>query len=461
MGAGFYHRAGDCDHGPPMRAHEIVARLEAFQRRGPGTDAERRAANWLAGELEHPAREVRVEAFWARPNWAIAHAWHVALAIGGSLVSVTDAYVGIALLLVALLSIAADVAFGVSIGRRLTAERASQNVVARPRPAARTPSSPRPAVRLVVTANYDAGRAGLVYRDGLRGIGARVRAALPAAGPGWLGWLCIGFVWLLVIAILRAGGNQSTLLAIAQFVPTALLVLVVAALLELGTAGYGPAANDNGSGAAAAVALVRALDAAPPRYMDVELVLAGEGEGGGLGLRTHLRRPAPAQPDPRRARGHRLGRWRGRRPGRRELDRTNAAVLAFAPCGAGSLRWWTSDGSFLPLRYSRRLRQLCAQVSEHGDAGPHRGRGTTPAFNARAAGIPAIALGCLDARGVVPRSHRPDDTAALIDAAALDATVEFALILVDALDSFLAETAPAEPPRAQASARAVPSSADP
>lgn len=420
-----------------MRAHEIVARLEGFRGRGAGTDAERRAANWLAGELEHPARDVRVETFWCRPNWPLAHAWHVALAIAGSLISVADAPVGIALLLVALLSTAADALFGVSVGRRLTSERASQNVVARPR---RDPGTRPRAIRLIVTANYDAGRTGLAYRDRARRMAARLRSATSAAGPGWLGWLCLAFIWLLVVAVLRLGGGQSTGVAVAQFIATAALVLVEAALLELGTADYGPAANDNGTGAAAAAALVRALDAAPPGHMDVELVLTGAGDGDGLGLRSHLRRRRPDRP----------------------LDRTNAAVLALAACGAGDVHWWTSDGAFFPLRYSKRFRQLCAQISEHADARPNRGRGATPALPARMAGIPAIALGCLDADGLVPRSHQRDDTATNVAPAALDLTVEFALILIDALDAFLAKTEAQSPaPPTETTSHAIPTSADP
>jgi hypothetical protein len=412
-----------------MRAQKIVARLEGFSRRGPGTDAERRAANWLTGELEQAGREVRIEPFWCRPNWALAHAWHTTLAIAGSLASVSDAGVGMALLGVALLSIAADALFGVSLGRRLTRERASQNVVARPRP---WTDRAQKALDLVVTANYDAGRTGLAYRDRVRSASAWLRGATSNTSPGWLGWLCIGIAWLLAVAILRSKGDDSTALAVAQFLPTALLVLVVAALFELATADYGPAANDNGSGVALAVALIRALDAAPPRHMDVHLVLQGAGEGGGIGLRKHLRRRPQPNPAARSA-----GIRRKRR--KRKLDRTNAAVIALGACGRGQPRYWTSDGSLLPVRYSRRLRQLCGQIAADGRALPYRGRGDMPALPARIAGIPAIALGCLDGRGLVPRSHQPDDHADSVDQAALDATLEFALILVDALDSFLAQ----------------------
>jgi hypothetical protein len=78
-------------------------------------------------------------------------------------------------------------------------------------------------------------------------------------------------------------------------------------------------------------------------------------------------------------------------------------------------------------------------------------------------GIPAITLGCLDTRGTSPRSHQPDDVATAVDPTSLDATLEFGLILVDALDSFLATTqmqAQAAPP-SEAVAHAVPHPTEP
>jgi hypothetical protein len=54
---------GDCEDGRSMRPHEIAARLQDFRHRGPGTDAERRAANWLAQELAGAGGEVRIEPF--------------------------------------------------------------------------------------------------------------------------------------------------------------------------------------------------------------------------------------------------------------------------------------------------------------------------------------------------------------------------------------------------------------
>jgi hypothetical protein len=425
-----------------VRALEIASQLVAFERRGPGTDAERRAGRWLASELQDARREVRIEPFWCRPNWALAHAWHVLLALTGSLVSVSDARLGAGLLLLALLSLIADALLGASPGRRLTPERASQNVIAVPRSHSDRPPE---TVRLIVTANYDAGGTGLVYRNVFRIPAAWLRRATHGLAPGWLGWLCVGVAWLLVIAVLRYEGHHSTAVGVAQLVPTVGLVLAGALLVELGMARYGPAAGDNGSGAAVALAVVRALDAAPPRRLTVELVLYGAGEGGGIGLRKHLRNR------------------------RRELQSASAAVIGVAPCGEGQVRWWTSDGPLLPLRYSRRLRDLCDRIARDEGApdaafppsgnptdttaaaprgagppdatlapAPTRGRGATPAFPARTALLPAIAIGCLDSRGLAPRSHQSTDLPGALEPGSMDAAVEFALVLVDALDAFLA-----------------------
>src|SRR5436309_3450159 len=116
-----------------MRPLATIEALTGFQRRGPGTDAERRTARWLAGELIGQRHRVRLEPFWCRPNWALAHAWHVALALAGSLLSVSHPYLGGVLVALALVSVVADATTGFSPGRRLTPERASQNVIAAPR----------------------------------------------------------------------------------------------------------------------------------------------------------------------------------------------------------------------------------------------------------------------------------------------------------------------------------------
>lgn len=391
-----------------MAAADTAAGLAAFEGRAAGTDAERRAAIWLKSELSKARRDAQTETFWCRPNWALASAWHCALAIAGSLLMVHHAELGGALTLAALISILLDALTGISPGRRLTREHASQNVFS-PAPADRR-------VHLIVTANYDAGRTGLVYKDALRALTARLKKLTGGLTPGWLGWFCIELLWLLGVAVIRHGGSTGTWIGIVQLVPTVVLVLQLAALLELAIASSGPAANDNASGAATAIALVRALDASPPRNLGVELVLQGAGDGAMTGLRRHLR---------------------GRR---RELRRADTVVIGIGPCGAGAPCWWVSDGPLIPLRYMARLRNMAQKLSSRPAspaALPHRARGTSPAFPARTRFLPALTIGCVDRRDIAPRSHQQADVPDALDRSSMDALLQFGLALVDEIDADL------------------------
>lgn len=389
-----------------MEAIEIVEGLAGFADRGAGTDAERRAAAWLAAQI---SRDTEIETFWCRPNWALTHAVHAALAVAGSLGSLSSPVAGVAILAATLASVATDWLLNISVGRRLTREHASQNVLVSPTP---TPSE-KP-VRLILTANYDAGRAGLVFRGWLRRPAAWLHRALNPCVPGWLGWLAIANLWLLAIAILRLEGQTSHAVAAAQLPPTIALVIAFALLLDLATARWSPSVGDNATGVGVAVALAQALEIAPPQHLDIELVLTGAGDGDQLGFRRHLRE------------------HRGERTAR------NTVVVGLAACAAGTPRWWFSDGPLIPLRSARPLRDLARQISAdepHLQAKPHRGRGSTPALPARAAGIPAITLGCLEDKSFRPRTHQLGHSVAAIDTAALDAALQFALLLVDAIDS--------------------------
>jgi len=105
---------------------------------------------------------------------------------------------------------------------------------------------------------------------------------------------------------------------------------------------------------------------------------------------------------------------RPERGGERDAERRPRRTRTpdqIAACGAGRPSWWVSDGRLVPLRYANSLRALCDEI----EAAAHHGRGTTPALPARSAGLPAIAIGCLDSRGLAPRSHQQTDTPELID----------------------------------------------
>ena len=229
-------------------------------------------------------------------------------------------------------------------------------------------------------------------------------------------------MWLLVVAILRLEGSTGSLVGALQFVPTVALVLGLALLLEIATANYSPGAVDNASGSAVAMALASALDAGPPGVCPSSWSSRERAMSQAIGLRRYLR-----------AR-------------RKSLKAANTIVLGLAPCGSGSVRWFSSDGPLVPMRYLARLRALCAQLQD-AKAAPHRGRGTTPALPARARRLPAISIGCLDEHGLAANSHTARDTPEQLDAGALDATLQFGLMLVDAIDAYLAERSQATAPQ--------------
>jgi hypothetical protein len=377
-----------------MAADDILDGLSDFDGRIAGTDAERRAAVWLATALRSGTKRlgrVRLETFWCHPNWALAAAWHVGLALAASLVSVSTPKVGGAMLIVAIVSVILDAHTGRSPGRLLTPYRATQNVVVT------ASAGAEPPVTLLVTASLDSPRAGLIHRRSLRRLTAWLRSFAGPATPGWAGWLALTMALVLATAVARAGGSTGGAIGALQLVPTVGLVLALALLIDQASAGPAPATENAAVAAvAAAVALTRALTVAPPARARVELLLQGAGDSGALGLRRHLR-------------AH-------------QLTAPTAVILALDTTRTDRLGWWFSDGPLLPLRALAIIRRQAAIASE---ALPNRtpavihGRGAGPALPGLVRHIPTLQVG-----------SGPGD---------IDALVQFALQIVDAIDTALAE----------------------
>lgn len=392
--------SGDQRSDGPGEPLATVAALTAIGGRAPGTDAERRAARLLAAQLEALGREPDTETAWVRPQWALAHALALALAVAGSLLAGAAPWPGFALVLAATLALGLDLAGRPSPLRWATQRRATQNVVAPP-PAGRRP------VTLVLTASYDAGRTGLAGRRWARAAAGR----LPRPYLLVLGALALLAVFVAVRAL---DDTPPGWLGIAQVVPTALAAAGAAVLVDLALSPVGPAANDNATGTAAVLALAAALDRAPPEHLAVEVVLAGAGEGPALGMRAYVA-----------AR-------------RRSVAPESVAVLNLAACGRGELRWWTSDGPLLPLPFHPALIAACeraAMADPALGAAPFRGRGTSGARPARVARWPAITVGCVGPRGHPPGSHTLGDLPGEIDDAVIARTVEFCLAVIAELDA--------------------------
>ncbi len=372
-----------------------VRALCAFERRVPCSDAERRAAEWLAAELERRGHEAWVEPVWIRPQWALSLVLHAMLGVVASVVAVSAAAVGLGLALVAAVGLALEASGRTSPLRLAFRRRATQVVVTEP--------EDPDAVALMLCAGYDAPRRGLLFRDGFRRFAAR------GGGLGALGWLSLAALVVAAAAGARLGGVDALWLGVVQFVPTVALLVALAAAADFALSDVSDGASDPASGAAVALALHDELVARPPDELSACLLLVGASEGlPPTALRRHLKRERP--------------------------DPANAVVLEFGPCGAGA-----------PVLSTRHPQLKAAAAAAELPRAPLRHPSLARA--ARTLRLPTARLACRDERGITPRARQPSDTVDALDPVALDAAYEAGLDLVDALDEDVAaRRAPAGEP---------------
>src|SRR4051812_39697161 len=89
---------------------DVVEGLCGFDRRGSCTDAERRAALWLHGDLRRRGHEAWVETVWVRPQWWWSLGAHAAVGLAASIGSIAVPAAALAAAAVALVSYALEVA---------------------------------------------------------------------------------------------------------------------------------------------------------------------------------------------------------------------------------------------------------------------------------------------------------------------------------------------------------------
>ncbi|HET8975968.1 MAG TPA: M28 family peptidase [Solirubrobacterales bacterium] len=387
---------------------ELVRELCSFEGRGPGTDAERRAANMLAGRLRGLGRRAEVEPTYVHRQFALVHALHVAVAIAGSLIAVSQPAVGFALVLFAATSAYLDLNTRVYILRTLFFRRASQNVVS-PGP---NPAAP---LRLVLLAHYDAGRSGYVY--GERGRKLAERLSEPARlllGPFRLIFWG-GMVPLLPIIGARMAGVDGDWLSLIQLVPTILLIVAAFLLIDIALSETVPGAYDNASGVAAVLGAAARLRDEPPQNLDVWVVLTGGGESLSEGMRSWARR-------------HRAG-----------LDREHTLLVNVEGASYGTVHYRTTEGAVISYATDPELVELCealaaAEPDEGKRALPVRSPVVSDALAARVRRMRSVSIVGADGGLAPPWLHAHEDTPERIDAAALERTTAFVVALAGLID---------------------------
>jgi hypothetical protein len=382
-----------------MAPKQTIDRLVSFSGRGPGTEAEREAADYLAGELKTLGRDAEVEPIRVRTAYHLTHAIHAALGVIGSVVSVYVEALGAFIVLLAAVSMYLDLTARLHIVRLLMPRRPSQNVTSRgPKPDA-------PA-RVILTAHYDAARSGLLFWRPSRPPG-RVRRMLGRlAGPIDIVFWALAVLFPFTVARLFIG-EESTLFTAAQFLPTVILIAAVMLYVDIALSEVVPGASDNASGVAATLELARRLTEHPPQHLDVWVVFTGAKESLMLGMRQWMRDHAD------------------------DLDPRRMFFVNVDTVGQGSVRFVGQEGYVLISQHDARLVNLCDSI---GTATPLRLRFGTDGVIPLTRGFSAITVCCADEHDRLPHYHRHSDTPDQIDPEALDNAVDFTQKLIRGID---------------------------
>jgi acetylornithine deacetylase/succinyl-diaminopimelate desuccinylase-like protein len=260
---------------------ERVVRELASYERPSASEGERRAAEWLVGELQRVgAREVRIEierahgGYWWPLGLLNAGALGVAAAGRRRLAALTGA-IGAA-------AIYDDVSGGRLWFRRLLPRRPTYNVVAEL-------GDPRAERTVVFIAHHDAAHTGLVFHPALPRISMKLMPRVHAKANQSIPILFGVFLGPLVLALWGFTGLRA-LRGIGTFLATG----ATAAMADIGSRPVVQGANDNLSAVAVLVALAQALSERPPDGVRVILLSTGSEESFMEGMQGFIARHAAA-----------------------------------------------------------------------------------------------------------------------------------------------------------------------
>jgi Peptidase family M28 len=384
---------------------EVVRELCSFEGRGPGTDAERRAANMLAGRLRRIGRRAHIEPFFSHPQYAIVHLVHATIGVAGSLIALVEPAVGFTLVFLAAISTYLDLNTRFYLVRSLLFRRVSQNVVS---PGDR---SDAPA-RLVLMAHYDTARTGYIFSKAsnrIRRLPERIRLGLGSFRI----FFWAGLAPLLPILGARMAGLDPSWLSMLQAIPTIILIVAGFLLIDISLSDIVPGAYDNASGVAAALSAAEQLTTDPPANLDVWVVLAGSEESLCEGSRAFVR-------------SH-----------RQELDRQTARFLNIDSVSYGGVAYEISQGAVISLNHDPQLIELCEALSSAGaaEAKPIRHPLLDDALPPRVRRMRSITIRTTDAEGnLAPWHHTHDDVPERVDSEALTRATDFVVALARLLD---------------------------
>ena len=384
-----------------MSRHALIERVVrelASYERPSASDGERRAADWLAGELRSAGcRSVRVEEERGRGGYW----WPLGLLNAGSAVGALLGRRAAAIVGGAASAAVYDDVGGGKLWFRTGAlpNRATWNVVAE----AGDPEATR---TVVFIAHHDAAHSGLVFHPALPRKGmelmpelhARARQSVPIMYGVFLGPLLLALWGLLGRRWLKRSGMFFSLGA-------------TACMANIGASRVVPGANDNLSAVAVLVALAHELGENPPEGVRVILLSTGSEESFMEGMQGFGRRHFA------------------------ELPRDGTEFVCLECVGSPQLCVVEGEGMLRMRDYPERSREALARAGAAAGIELQRGLRTvaaTDALIALRAGYPTCTLGGVDETKFPSNYHWPSDIPDNLDWSSIDAAVEVSLQYVRA-----------------------------
>ncbi len=383
-----------------------VRTLESFGHRGSATDSEKRAADYLTGELQEAGLEVTLEAFPGSRSLGGRLLLHVVVAVVGVCGLWYSPTVTVVFGLIALVSLWAEQTTRV-VGLSIPLVRApSQNVTAR------IPSMATPRGRIILCGHYDTQRTGWIWA--VSRFLTPFSAQLPTLLKPPLISLQLTLVGQILVGFFAVGRAAVPFVTLAGGL---LLAIYAIYMLLLGNWAFGtfvPGAADNASGAAAVVTLAEAWRQNLNEDIEVVILLSGCEETGLLGAAAWLNR-------------HRA-----------EVAELPTVFLNLDGLGFGPPRFlgWEIPIVGWPAPYPRSLLNTAARVASEQSlacAGPHALPGPTDGLAFLARGVPGITVVGFREGYILPNYHEMQDTSDSMDFDAAWAGVEFARALMGQL----------------------------
>jgi Peptidase family M28 len=353
------------------RLRATVEHLASFDRPS-ASDGERRAAEWIRGELGALGVPARVEEESAVGSMAIP----LALLSGAGVLAALGGRRLAPLGLLAAAGIVDDVSGGPQVFRRLLKHRTTYNVVGEA-------GDPDAEETLVFVAHHDAAQGGLIYRPELTRLVADTF-------PGWYAQQTTSPQMLRLVA---AGPALAAIPRLRKLG----LVLSAGSLLAFGdiaTRTVVPGANDNLTAVAVLLELARLLREQPVEGVRVLLVSTGSEESFMEGMRGWIRRHGPS------------------------LDRERTRVIVLETLGSPELILLEGEGMIWMTDYDLEVRDFIAAAAQ--DAGAPLRRGlklgfATDALSALRAGFRTATLASCDEYKMPANYHSQRDIPRNVD----------------------------------------------